>query len=311
MRLYRSHLTEDRHATGDDLQLLQALLGPLESLHADQNPAQAKTLLDAISLLLDQMVYRQVKETDRVKIEALRRRFLPLLGGVSYLATLGLKVASSEILISGFEPDKLWEAYQCFKEIFAIGQPQCAPWYGELRFIDVLISLGRLDLVSPFLERPSGPRDTALLRGVCDRLERLACLQHDPIARDSALRLLKGLAERQLPWAQTAVVSGAARQILHRLAPMWPSPNVEVMARRDDAPPAWHPFWTARPSKALLTRLTEQQQARLIHAHQLRQMAQPSVTAVRQALSQHYQPTPDSLDSAGLGPAGFAGGLLY
>ncbi len=301
MVLHRAHLTEDRHSIGDYIQVLQALLGLLERTHIDQNPEHAQTVLHTLSLLLDQMVYLQVKEIDRIKIEgplktalsrfaddkkypklewpiqyiqqalarlpnnetfseALIRRVLPMLGGVSYLTTFGLKIASAEIFILGFEPDKLWDAYECFKDVFAIGHSRCAPWYGELRFIDVLMGLGKLELVEKLLERNAGQRDVSFLCGLCDRLERIASIQHDARARDGALRLLKGIKEGQIEWAPQESIQSYASQSLDRVALIWPTPNAEAMERIGYAPPAWHPFWQAVPRSVILKAIQEKAQ---------------------------------------------------
>ncbi|KAG0286696.1 hypothetical protein BGZ97_007335, partial [Linnemannia gamsii] len=322
MVLHRTNLTEDRHSTGDYVQLLQALLGSLEKIHADQNLEQARAVLDAIALLLDQMVYLQVKEIDRVGIEAplktalnrfvdqkkypelawpiqyiqqalarlpnderfseaLVRRLLPILGGLSYLTAFGVKIASAEAFLSGFEPDKLWEAYQCFKDVFEIGNPRCASWYGELRFIDVLIGLGRLDLVGTLLEKDWEKREAPFLQGVCDRLERIACVQQDPSARDSALRLLKGFEADT--WTQD--VQRYARQTRHRLALIWPTPDIEAMARLDEAPAAWHPFWQSNPSNPILKAVQEKSR-RHAYINQLQALTLHATMARHQPLVQ-------------------------
>ncbi|MCX8565680.1 MAG: HEAT repeat [Glomeribacter sp. 1016415] len=345
MVLHRTHLTEDRHSIGDYVQVLQVLLGLLERIHADQNPEQAQTLFHTLSFLLDQMVYLQVKEIDRIKIEvplktalnrfadekkypelewpiqyiqqalarlpnneafseALIRRVLPMLGGVSYLTTFGLKVASAEIFISGFEPDKLWEAYQCFKEVFAIGRSRCAPWYGELRFVDVLMGLGKLELVEQLLEANTGQRDVSFLRGLCDRLERIASVQHDAQARDSALRLLKGIEEGKIEWAPQESIQQYARQSLNRVALMWPTPDMAAMERNGYAPAAWHPFWSEQTSSLLLNRIQDKAQRHAkqeamqyhitslaSHSQQMQSLLSPamSLADLRTALYQHYQ----------------------
>ncbi len=330
MVFHRTHLTEDRHSIGDYVQVLQALLGLLEKTHADQNLEHAQTLLHTLALLLDQMVYLQVKEIDRIKIEtplktaldqfadekkypelawpiqyiqqalarlpnnetfskALIRRVLPMLGGLSYLTTFGLKVASAEIFISGFEPDKLWNAYECFKDVFAIGQSRCAPWYGELRFIDVLIGLGKLELVGKLLEGNAGQLDVPFLRGLCDRLERIASVQHDVQARDSALKLLKGIQEGQIEWAPQEAIQQYARQSLNRLARMWPTPNAEAMGRIGYAPPAWHPFWTAIPDNALLSTIQNK-----VRRHANQEAALYQITALQNDV-QRLLPPPVSL----------------
>ncbi len=190
--------------------------------------------------------------------EALIRRALPALGGISYLTTFGLKLSSGEGFIKGFEPDKLWEAYQCFKDAFSeIEWLKCAPWYGELCFIDILIGMGRLDLFGKLLAKNTGPRDEAYLHGLCDRLERIASIQDDAHSQDHALKLLKGLMEGQIAWAKCESIQQYAKQSLNRIALMWPKPDLATLEKEGYAPAAWHPFWQAAPHSIVLKAIQE------------------------------------------------------
>ncbi len=233
--------------------------------------------------------------------EALIRRALPALGGLSYLTTFGLKIASAEIFISGFEPDKVWEAYQCFKDAFGeIEWLRRAPWYGELCFIDVLIGMGRLDLLGKLLAKNTALREEAYLRGLCDRLERIACFQDGAHSQDHALKLLKGFKEGQITWAKQESIQQYARQSLDRIGLMWPKPNLATMEKEGYAPAAWHPFWAAIPDSALISKIQNKIQKQANQEAALSQIAAihnsvyrfmpPSVsqTMVRNALHRYY-----------------------
>ncbi|KAF9924586.1 hypothetical protein FBU30_005504, partial [Linnemannia zychae] len=237
--------------------------------------------------------------------EALIRRALPALGGLFYLTTFGLKIASAEGFISGFEPDKLWDTYERFKEAFSeIGYLKRAPWYGELCFIDVLIGLGRLDVFSQMLERNSSMRDEMYLRGVCDRLERIVCLQGETEARDSALWLLNGFKAGQIVWARCERIQQYASQSLNRVALMWPTPDILAMEREGYAPAAWHPFWAESTSRPLFTNIQNKAERRanqavmlsqfptvISHTEQMQRLLPPVVSLkdLRAALYEHYQ----------------------
>ncbi|KAF9929493.1 hypothetical protein FBU30_001507 [Linnemannia zychae] len=230
--------------------------------------------------------------------EKLIRRALPAVGGLTFLTTFGLKIASGESFISGFEPDKLWEAYRCFKEAFSeIEWLKQATWYSDLCFIDVLIGRGQLDVLGKFLEKNSEPRDEAYLRGVCDRLERIACLQNKASSRDEALKLLKGFKEGQITWAKQESIQQYARQSLDRIGLMWPVPDLAKMEKEGDAPAAWHPFWTAVPQDMLLSavHVKVQQEAKqeaalyqITAIHNRLLPSQVSLTTLRNAFHRYY-----------------------
>ncbi len=237
--------------------------------------------------------------------EALIRRALPILGGLSYLTTFGLKIASAEVFISGFEPDKLWEAYNCFKEAFnGVAWLKERPWYGELCFIDVLIGVGKLDLLGMLLAQNKAPREMHYLHGLCDRLERIACMHDEVDARDDALRMLSALKEGKIAWAQDASIPPYASQSLNRVALMWPTPDTAAMERNGYAPAAWHPFWAKQSSAPLLGEIQSkarrrakqeamQYQITAITSHnaQMERLlpATISQTDLRTALYQYYQ----------------------
>ncbi|KAF9933248.1 hypothetical protein FBU30_006016 [Linnemannia zychae] len=276
MALHRPHLTQDLHSAGDCIVLLRALQGALDRIHVDKNLEQIRTL--ALNRFEDQTKYPELTwsieyirqalarlPNNETFSEKLIRRALPAVGGLTFLTTFGLKIASGESFISGFEPDKLWEAYSCFKEAFSeIEWLKQATWYSDLCFIDVLIGQGQLDVLGKFLEKNSEPRDEAYLRGICDRLERIACLQKEACSRDEALKLLKGFKEGQITWAKQESIQKYARQSLDRIGLMWPVPDLAKMEKEGDTPAAWHPFWTAVPKDTLLSSIhaKAQQQAK-------------------------------------------------
>ncbi len=70
MLLSRSSLTRDTQFAGDCVVLLEALLLPLKKIQVAQNTLQVQTLLQTVSLLLDQMVSAEIQD---VHHEAIRR----------------------------------------------------------------------------------------------------------------------------------------------------------------------------------------------------------------------------------------------
>ncbi len=322
MIFHRTHLKGDYHSESDCIKILTSLTQLLERTPAHGNAEQISTLLQTISLLLDQMVYLQVRELDRVKVEeplkkalsqfsdrekypelawllestqqALRRlpnnetvleevfrRALPALSGAAYLTTFGLKVASSIPsggIMGGLELDKLWDAYQSFKEAFSeITRSRYASWYEELRYLDFLMTLGRLDLFNQRLPKNPDQCNEQYVYGLCDRLERLACVQSSSDTQDSALRLLQSFKNGGIDWADYEGVKRYAGQKLNRLALMWPTPKLSVMEREEYAPAAWHSFWSAAPGNELLK--------------QAQQKIKPSLLELRSSLYEHYQPS--------------------
>lgn len=339
---YRTFLTQDHHAIGDYITLLYALLDPLERIHPENNPIQAQALLDMLALLLDQMVYLEVQGINRGNLEkrlnealgkfkqaefvwpieyirqALARlpndesfseqlinKVLPILGGVSYLTTFGLKIASAEVFISGLEIDKLWDAYQCFKDVWSeTTHRKCASWYGELRFIDVLIGLGRVDLLEKWFTPESAKHGEFFFYGLCDRLERMACMDFDPQTQNGALRLLKGFKEGEIAWAKHDAIKQYATQKLNRLAWWWPSTlNINTLAQTEMAPPAWHPFWSKPSTGMLFKSVQSKAEQRDKHtamlyqinsiSDQLQKMSLPTASPadLREALYKYYEPS--------------------
>ncbi|UUM22230.1 HEAT repeat domain-containing protein [Mycoavidus sp. SF9855] len=250
---------------------------------------------------------KRLPNNEALSEELTRRGLFATIGGL-YLTAFGLKIAVTHGLGAigeALKPDLLLSAFENFKKaISGIEFLKRAPWYGELCFIDMLIDTGRLDLLEQLFGQNTGKRNKQYLRGLCDRLERLACIQADSNARDGALKLLKGFQLGEIAWAKHEAIQQYASQSLNRLAFMWPTPDIDAMERGGYAPPAWHPFWSAQPSNQLLngSRAKAQHQAKLdavlsqlpsitSHNKQMQRLFLPTLSLkdVRQALDQYYQ----------------------
>ncbi len=215
--------------------------------------------------------------------QAAQRRAPSVVRGVLYLTAFGLKVGFSHglaIIPEAVNPSLLLGAWDNFnKALRDIEWFKRAPvWYRELCFIDMLIMEGRLDLLGSLLAGKSNqpPCEAPFLRGLCDRLERLGCIQRDIEARDSALRLLKDFQSGRIAWARHESIPYCASESLRRVALMWPEPgtetlNIATMERYRYAPPAWHPFWDEPPSSPFLHRMQDKERRRAQQAAALQE----------------------------------------
>ncbi len=312
--LSRLKLEQDPHAVADRVVLLKALLQSLQEIQINQNCLQARTLLDAVSLVLDQMVDLEIEKIDREKIqEALRQvfdryetdlelawpvmyarqalarlpndktfwekltRYLnPAVAGGLYLTGGILKLiagsmaspstALTAVIIAGFEPDRFIDAFRAFRiGIHEFSHDRVQPWYVQLRLVDVYLGVGlktgRLDFLENLLNESNEPYDENFLRGLCDRLERIACARVTETTRDSALSMLKGLSEEKIGWGKLEAIKEYAKGTLDRIGRWQRSdisvfniqePDIQEMERGGYVPPGPHAFWEAVPKKALL-----------------------------------------------------------
>ncbi|MCX8566739.1 MAG: WD domain-containing protein, G-beta repeat-containing protein [Glomeribacter sp. 1016415] len=209
-------------------------------------------------------------------LDVLVHNVMPVIGAATYVTTCGFKLASGILsaqsssesglapILGGIEVDKLWDAYLCVKESlegWEISGINRTTWYVSLLFIDDLLLRGRLDLLDDLLgriikENKEPQLNEPFLLGLCDRFERLAYIQNDAQARDSALRLLKVIKLGEVAWAQGEAIQVYASQGLDRVALMW-APEIFKMEREGYAPPAWHPFWFAEPRNELLKQVQD------------------------------------------------------
>ncbi len=307
--LNRPHLTHDEQRAGDYVRLLQTLIGPLETVHIDnQNLLQLHALLRTISLLLDQMVTTRVKGLERAQVqerlllaferfekypefswpvtyarqalahipndesffEKVARHINPtvagglyLVGGVFKLVAAGMASPESPalaVMIAGFEPDRFLDALRSFwQEYQQITSSRTEPWYIQLRELDGLIGMGlakgRLDLIEKFIV-DNAPKQIEksyhenFLRGLCDRLERLAYATADLPAQEETIKFLNALQEGKFAWGKHQAIKEYAQTVLSRIK-KWQNFNLESI-RNDEAPPAWHAFWQAAPNRTLL-----------------------------------------------------------
>ncbi len=307
-------LKQDPHAIADRVVLLKVLLQSLQEIQINQNHLQTRTLLDALSLVLDQMVDLEIKEVDRDEIqEALRQVFhrcetdselawsvmyarqalarlpndatfwenlarhvnpavaggLYLTGGVFKLIAASIASPSSAltaVIIAGFEPDRFIDAFRAFRKgINELSHDRSESWYVQLRLVDVYLGVGlktgRLDVLESLLNESNEPYDEHFLRGLCDRLERIACARVTETTRDSALSMLKGLSEEKIGWGKLEVIKEYAKATLDRIVRWQRSdisvfniqePDIQEMEQGGYAPPGPHAFWEAVPKKALL-----------------------------------------------------------
>ncbi len=345
---------EDSQLISDMVRSLGALVDLLENMQISKNHRQVEIVLQMLSLLLDQMVYFNVKgleretvtrlhtKLDQIKdekqlvlnwrvqyirqalrrvpnnanfLQALQEKLPPAVGGFIYLGTFGLKVtagATSGGVVGGLEIDKLWEAFKCFNEAFkGHNQKKYESWYGALRLLDLLIETNHIEKIGKLLSpanQISNPWANQLLtnewflRGLCDRLERLAYSSH-PATRDDALRLLKGFKEGQIASVPYGDVKNYALACLNRIARIWPQPNVEQIEAAGHFPPVWHPFWRENISQALLNQVREKakrseyfglipgirENVIAIHQHFKPIPLSELLFQVKTALAQHYE----------------------
>ncbi len=192
---------------------------------------------------------------DETLLESLQRRMKVGLLGIFQATAFGLSVVGTqgiELAAAIIQPDKILDIYSSFEEALGgIKWLRRARWYGELCFIDLLIGHGEFDLLEKHLKKNQKKWDEPFLRGLCDRLERLACDSTDQ--GDSALKLLKALELGEVEWARPSIpsIENYATQCLNRVALMWPTPSFDEMEQYGYAPPAWHPFWFAQPKDGL------------------------------------------------------------
>ncbi len=162
----------------------------------------------------------------------------------------------SAIIVAGVEPDRFLKALESLREgLSGISLDRSQPWYVQLRLMDLFfgvgVAAGRLDLLEATLDKASNPYHENFLRGLCDRLERLACAQVELSMQEGALRLLKALSEGRIAWGKREAIKLYARATLDRIS-QWQNLVMSDMERNAYAPPAWHAFWHAAPSNTLL-----------------------------------------------------------
>ncbi len=190
---------------------------------------------------------------------------LYLAGGILKFVAAGITHPGSTplaIMSAGFKPDLFLNALQSFwqeyKQIASAGRTQS--WYIQLRELDgvigVALATGRLDLIEKFIidntpKQGKEPYHKYFLRGLCDRLERIAYATDKLPAQENAISFLDALQKGKPTWGNHEKVKAYAQTVLNRIE-KWQNFNPESMPS-DEAPPAWHAYWLTAPARTLLT----------------------------------------------------------
>ncbi|BBE08980.1 WD40 repeat-containing protein [Mycoavidus cysteinexigens] len=191
--------------------------------------------------------------------------------------------------IQTLDPDKFWEGFERFQKGIRLILEKYGfhrsgtDWYIALCYIDLLIEKGWLRGIDQFLSQGNYAKDQYFLQGLCDRLERIACRNHDKETKDSALRFLMSLKQGGERWGRHEAVKQYAAQTLDRIGNLWTPLTLEAMDRLDYAPPAWHPFWQDKPSSLILKEVQETIQ----HGAYARTFL-PQIKDFRQEMNQSY-----------------------
>ncbi len=280
----------DKHP-GFFMDVLRVLQKRLDAVHLESNATQLLPLLQAVSTLLDAMVWHKVAGLNRQSVQEPLKAKLDKIAqhadstvsyyaryagiALAYLAadeSLKLSIArhlgeasiGTGLAVSAFikvDPSKFVSAYKHFANALNISVPFA--WYQGLLYLDDLLSRHAWQEFEKFALESKLAKDVGFLQGLCLRLEQIASTQSDEDIQQAAISFLKSLVPAQA--GQDKLVKQSAQAALKRLGELCTDMSATQLqpsaGNGAPLPPIWDPIWYA-PFNSILLKSVQQENKR-------------------------------------------------